>query len=144
MISTRVFSLGFQKLDFGLGKNVLLASRNDSLYWYHLYKEKKPQHKLKGLSHFISTGNIDSYCQANPMVVKENPSNCAQYYNCSDNSSKYGHHLEECPYPDLFSTMTLSCQKFESVDCKNKTEPEAPCLYNCCLCTLSDIFKGKV
>jgi len=43
--------------------------------------------------------------------------------------SKYGHHLEECQYPELFSMVTMSCEKFESVDCTNKTEPEAPCKY---------------
>ncbi|XP_052252894.1 uncharacterized protein LOC127859481 isoform X5 [Dreissena polymorpha] len=86
----------------------------------------------------INSKNIDSFCQANPTAVKTNPSNCAQFFNCSDLSSRYGHFLEECTYPMLFSNTTLTCERFESVNCKNRSEPQAPCEYLQNLCNPSD------
>ena len=72
---------------------------------------------------------MDSYCKANPGVIKVNPDNCAQYFNCSDPSSPYGQHLEECKYPSLFSDVTLRCEQFDTVTCDKRKEPQAPCKY---------------
>ena len=83
---------------------------------------------------FISTlyyiiGNIDPFCQANPTSIVPHPDTCGQYYNCSA-MSKYGHHLQECHYPDLFDEVSLTCKNFEQVKCKkSKHEPEAPCKF---------------
>jgi hypothetical protein len=71
--------------------------------------------------------NIDSYCKANPRAIKPHPTNCAQYVDCSAINSPYGKYIQECSYPDLFSVDTMSCQKFESVSCIPKNEPQAPC-----------------
>ncbi|KAL4228860.1 hypothetical protein ACF0H5_011900 [Mactra antiquata] len=86
----------------------------------------------------INKANIDSYCHTYPNAVKVNPLNCAQYYNCTDPTAPYGHHLEECTYPDLFSTTTMSCQRFQNVLCSNRTEPQAPCEYMQNLCQPTD------
>ena len=91
-------------------------------------------HLLLHFYWFISTfhhitGNIDPFCQANPTSIVPHPDTCGQYYNCSA-MSKYGHHLQECHYPDLFDEVSLTCKNFEQVKCnKSKHEPEAPCKF---------------
>ncbi|XP_071175832.1 uncharacterized protein [Mytilus edulis] len=82
----------------------------------------------------ISTTDIDSFCTANPTSLKPHPSNCAQYYNCSDVNSRYGRYLEECTYPDLFSPVTMRCQNYQTVSCDAKHEPKAPCEYRAHVC----------
>ena len=37
--------------------------------------------------------------------------------------------VEECTYPDLFSRVTMKCDRFEQVDCDHRPEPQAPCEY---------------
>lgn len=74
----------------------------------------------------IFSDNVDDVCKANPGMIKPNPVNCGQYYNCST-MTKYGHHLMECTYPDLFDPVTSQCRKFYSVKCEKKHEPMAPC-----------------
>ena len=37
--------------------------------------------------------------------------------------------LQECPYPDLFSTVYQQCLDFQSVDCEDRHEVQAPCEY---------------
>lgn len=69
---------------------------------------------------------MDSYCQANPKAIKVDHNNCAKYFNCSDNSTLTGH-MKECKYPDLFSSTSLTCASFETVNCDTRTEPKAPC-----------------
>jgi hypothetical protein len=70
---------------------------------------------------------MDNFCKANPRQIKVNPDNCAQYFNCSDTTSQLGHFKEECKYPDLFSTTTMTCQPFNMVPCQTRMEPKAPC-----------------
>lgn len=77
--------------------------------------------------YFFTLGNINAYCKANPKAIKPHPTNCAQFVNCSAAHSRYGQYIQECVYPDLFSADSLSCQKFESVQCIPKNEPQAPC-----------------
>ena len=67
------------------------------------------------------------YCNANPNDIVPTSDNCAQYYNCSQNQTKYQHHVMECQYPDLFSTATLRCENFTVVSCNKRKEPQAPC-----------------
>ncbi|VDI58558.1 Hypothetical predicted protein [Mytilus galloprovincialis] len=86
----------------------------------------------------IPKGNIDAFCLANPTSIVPHPDTCGQYYNCSA-MSKYGHHLQECHYPDLFDDVSLMCKDFEQVKCnKSKHEPEAPCEYLQNRCNVSD------
>lgn len=71
----------------------------------------------------------DRYCQANPGSIVAHSANCAQYYNCSQKNTRLGGYLMECPYPQLFSMITTSCQNFTTTDCQNRFEPQAPCKY---------------
>ena len=83
----------------------------------------------------LFSGNIDEFCKANPTLIVPHPDTCGQYYNCSA-MSKYGHHLQECHYPDLFDEVSLTCKDFEQVKCnQSKHEPEAPCKYSVYLFT---------
>ena len=75
----------------------------------------------------LFAGNIDEICKQNPKAILRKKDNCAQYYNCSVTNSMYGGHLQECKYPDLFSTVSRRCENFKTVPCDNRTEPQAPC-----------------
>ena len=75
---------------------------------------------------FLS-GNVDEICKQNPKAILRKMDNCAQYFNCSVRNSQYGGHLQECSYPDLFSTVSMKCEDFKTVTCDNRTEPQAPC-----------------
>ncbi|XP_062607658.1 uncharacterized protein LOC134269470 [Saccostrea cucullata] len=86
-----------------------------------------------------SPNNIDKICKQNPKAIFRKNDNCAQYYNCSVDNSKYGKHLQECKYPDLFSTISMRCENFKTVKCDNRTEPQAPCEYVQNQCVTSNI-----
>ncbi|XP_062578131.1 uncharacterized protein LOC134240032, partial [Saccostrea cucullata] len=86
----------------------------------------------------IDQRNIDSFCKANPQAIKPHPTDCAQYVNCSHFGTQYGKHIQECTYPDLFSSTSLTCQQFESVTCAPKNEPQAPCDYLQNACAVGD------
>ena len=76
---------------------------------------------------FIITVDAGEYCTAHPTDVIPTVDNCAQYYKCSDRITSLGNHREECSYPDLFSSESLSCESFMDVDCSTRAEPKAPC-----------------
>ena len=76
---------------------------------------------------FFITVDAGQYCTAHPTDVLPTVDNCAQYYNCSDRITSLGNHKEECSYPDLFSSESLSCESFMDVDCSTRAEPKAPC-----------------
>ncbi|KAK3583070.1 hypothetical protein CHS0354_004015 [Potamilus streckersoni] len=82
----------------------------------------------------VTQGTIPDYCKAHPTAVIASDTNCAKYYNCSDVKSRIGGNAVECKYPDLFSTTTNQCGNFTLVQCKNRTEPQAPCQYDQNLC----------
>ena len=91
---------------------------------------------------FVFTlGNIMSYCKANSKAIKPHPTNCAKYVNCSATDSIYGKFIQECTYPQLFSSISLRCEKFESVTCIPRNEPQAPCKCLPCIPSL-DILEG--
>lgn len=71
--------------------------------------------------------NIDEYCRTHPTSVLPHPNNCAQYFNCRDRNSKFGHYLEECTYPQLFSSLTKTCANFTTARCEKRFVPQAPC-----------------
>ena len=78
----------------------------------------------------ILSAHIKDLCFANPQAVVPHPSNCAQYFDCSQVSTSFGHYLMECAYPMLFDESTLSCRDFNQVQCGTKREPLAPCEYS--------------
>lgn len=78
----------------------------------------------------LFTVDIDAVCQMNKTAIVANPFNCAQYYDCSKQVSAFGKpYLQECKYPDLFSSGTNSCEPFTSVtgSCGRRKEAQAPC-----------------
>lgn len=100
------------------------------LCWLHHMFEKKVEITFCVcllISFYLSLGDIDEICKQNPKAILRKIDNCAQYYNCSVSNSSYGGHLQECKYPDLFSTVSMECENFKTVTCDNRTEPQAPC-----------------
>lgn len=78
----------------------------------------------------LFTVDIDAVCKKNKTAIVVNPFNCAQYYDCSKQVSAFGKpYLQECKYPDLFSSGTNSCEPFTSVtgSCGRRKEAQAPC-----------------
>ena len=73
--------------------------------------------------------DIPEYCKAHRTAVIPDPDNCAKYYNCT-----YTQH-QECKYPGLYNPNTRSCDKFTSVSCDHRQEPQAPCKYHVTLRT---------
>ena len=76
--------------------------------------------------------DVPGYCKANPREVIPDHDNCAHYFDCTKVNQNRTSRLisisgTECTYPDLFDTQTLTCQRFQSVNCKDRPEPQAPC-----------------
>ncbi|XP_076443984.1 uncharacterized protein LOC143282269 [Babylonia areolata] len=66
--------------------------------------------------------------------VFPHPGNCAWYFNCSllpdaVMETYHGDHVVECPYPQLFSSVSLQCEDFADVLCQSRSEPKSPCDY---------------
>lgn len=76
---------------------------------------------------FISVDVID-YCKVHSNDVLPDPDNCAKYYRCRDQMSKFIGQTGDCTYPDLFSTSTKACESFTTVNCGTRKEPQAPCM----------------
>jgi hypothetical protein len=76
----------------------------------------------------IDTDGAPDYCNIHPNAVVAKEDNCAQYYNCSRPAKRFASsQMQECTYPYLFSRITMKCEKFTSVACDNRPEPQAPC-----------------
>lgn len=72
---------------------------------------------------------VMSFCPDYPAVQVLHPTQCAQFYDCSNMNSLPNQpaYLNECPYPKLFNDQTLRCEDYASVDCGDRAEPLSPC-----------------
>nr|XP_022335507.1 uncharacterized protein LOC111132108 [Crassostrea virginica] len=77
----------------------------------------------------IGAAAIRAYCTAHPGEIKANPVNCAQYFDCGEESIKASTFLRECPYPQEFDDKTSTCVNFTMVDCGKRREYTSPCDY---------------
>lgn len=68
-----------------------------------------------------------SFCSANKNAIAADSLNAAHFINCSDPNPNISHYIQECPYPELFSTETYSCQDFRTVPVDSRIVPQAPC-----------------
>ena len=71
--------------------------------------------------------DIPDYCKVHPAAMIPDPTNCAKFYNCSQNMATKTAVTSECKYPDLFSRVSNKCEKFQNVSCDTRKEPQAPC-----------------
>ena len=76
------------------------------------------------------TEAIRNFCGTNQGVVKENPTNCAQYFDCGEESIRARTFLRECPYPMQFATTENLCKDFTTVNCQGRGDVKAPCEYD--------------
>lgn len=76
----------------------------------------------------LMAADVPDFCKSNPTALVAADDNCAQYYNCSDPRSSLGAYVEECNYPDLFSTYSMSCGGFTRTLCGTRPEPQTPCM----------------
>lgn len=75
------------------------------------------------------TVDAPSYCQAHPRDIIPMKDNCAHYIDCARVLAGASEPVSECTYPDLFSTLSMTCQAFTTVQCDTRPEPQAPCKY---------------
>ncbi|CAG2197441.1 unnamed protein product [Mytilus edulis] len=93
---------------------------------------------------FISFLDVNQTCKSDANRLIPHPNTCQLYYNCSQAVSPiptwyrlYTHipqvlrpaYLHECPYPELFSTTTMSCQNYTDVKCGSRYETKNKCDY---------------
>jgi len=74
---------------------------------------------------------MQEVCKANPTAVIPDATNCARFYDCREAGLFGVSYRKECHYPDLFSTVTGSCENFTTVACDTRPEPQAPCELMC-------------
>lgn len=75
--------------------------------------------------------SIEIYCAQHMNDKIAHPANCARYIDCRPTAlhPELGRHQGECTYPQLYSTLTSTCENFEQVQCTTRYEPKAPCEY---------------
>ncbi|CAG2230967.1 unnamed protein product [Mytilus edulis] len=98
--------------------------------------------------------NVNQTCKFDENTLIPHPNICQLYYNCSQAVSPLPIYIEtifspnipqvlrpaylhECPYPELFSTTTMSCQNYTDVryETKNKSDyPEVRTNFPCEFC----------
>lgn len=75
---------------------------------------------------------IEQQCENGASIIPH-PSECQLYYNCSLRYEyvprHFEQHMEECTYPQFFSTKTEKCEDFEKVDCGKRMETTDGCDY---------------
>lgn len=74
-------------------------------------------------------GDVISFCAANKNTVAADSLNAAHFINCSDPSPALTHFIQECPYPQLFSMETNTCQDFRTIPTDSRIVPQAPCKF---------------
>ncbi|VDI22577.1 Hypothetical predicted protein [Mytilus galloprovincialis] len=89
--------------------------------------------------------DVNQTCKYDADTFIPHPNTCQLFYNCSQAVSPlptenrvYSHnpqilrpaYLHECPYPELFSTTTLSCKNYTEVKCRSRYETKNKCELN--------------
>ena len=83
--------------------------------------------------HSVTSTIISDQCSGGTDLLPH-PSYCQLYYNCSAPSGNIparpqDHYLDECPYPQLFSTTTNRCEPFYQVECGQRQVLLDFCMY---------------
>ncbi|CAG2229568.1 unnamed protein product [Mytilus edulis] len=88
--------------------------------------------------------DVNQTCKYDTDTLIPHPNTCQLFYNCSQAVSPiptaeriYSHipqilrpaYLHECPYPELFSTTSMSCQNYTDVKCGSRYETKNKCDY---------------
>ncbi|CAC5391695.1 unnamed protein product [Mytilus coruscus] len=88
--------------------------------------------------------DVNQTCKADADTFIPHPNTCQLFYNCSqaltplpteDRIYSYNPqilrpaYLHECPYPELFSMKTMSCQNYTEVECGSRYETKNKCDY---------------
>ena len=74
--------------------------------------------------------DVLDYCKVHQAAMIPDPTNCAKFYNCSQNMATKTAVTSECKYPDLFSRVSNKCERFQNVSCDTRKEPQAPCKFD--------------
>lgn len=81
------------------------------------------------INYCFYSDHLVEFCGIHSQVSVPHPDNCALYLDCKKIHSSNPLLVQECPYPQLFSTQTMKCQPFYTVQCHGKKEPMAPCKF---------------
>ncbi|XP_076453497.1 uncharacterized protein LOC143288755 [Babylonia areolata] len=71
----------------------------------------------------ISKESMLRYCTNFLTGRVQNPANCAQYYDCTQNLTN----VQECRYPDLYHVASQQCRPYKEVECKGRQLFLDPC-----------------
>ncbi|BFZ01380.1 hypothetical protein BsWGS_04419 [Bradybaena similaris] len=87
----------------------------------------------------LSAMDVIKMCQGKRGSLLAHPDSCSWYVNCSMTpdavmSRYFDGYVMECPYPQLFSSVTSQCEDFNHVDCQSRFEPKSPCEYRANKC----------
>ncbi|XP_052086950.1 neurogenic locus notch homolog protein 2-like [Mytilus californianus] len=97
-----------------------------------------------GFAGFKCEIDVNQTCKYDADTLIPHPNTCQLFYNCSQAVSPlptedrlYTHrpqilrpaYLHECPYPELFSTSTLTCHNYTEVNCRSRFETKNKCDY---------------
>ncbi|XP_056000588.1 uncharacterized protein LOC130048213 [Ostrea edulis] len=81
----------------------------------------------------LTATKVEEICRLQPSLIFPHPDECQLYYNCSvtytDIPIHSEQHLQECRYPDVFSTQTLQCENFTAVCCGARKVLKDKCDY---------------
>ncbi|KAL8560969.1 hypothetical protein ACOMHN_061183 [Nucella lapillus] len=98
-----------------------------------------------GKSGDLPLSQLKTRCQKAPGAVFAHPGHCQLYYNCSHSAvpslySLFSLYMQECPYPQQFSTLASRCQDYHHVRCGNRREHFDQCGYRRYRCTRSHCY----
>ena len=77
--------------------------------------------------YFTITDDPSPYCNVYPNALLPHPENCAQFFDCRQRNTALGNYLRECPYLQLYSIQDKRCHNYQTITCRTRFEPKAPC-----------------
>ncbi|OWF55607.1 Protocadherin Fat 4 [Mizuhopecten yessoensis] len=92
-----------------------------------------PTHTGTTCETVVTNLDIANLCARNPDLTIPHPTECQLFYNCSHAYNTvprfFEQHMQECPYPKLFSVETKTCEAFDDVQCTYRKEQKSGCDY---------------
>ncbi|XP_069142729.1 protein jagged-1a-like [Argopecten irradians] len=100
-----------------------------------------PTHTGPTCETVVTNLDIATICAHSPDLVIAHPKECQLFYNCSHTYPTiprfFEQNMQECPYPQLFSTETKKCEAFEDVQCTYREEHKSGCDYRHIKCPVA-------
>ncbi|XP_069142515.1 uncharacterized protein [Argopecten irradians] len=103
-----------------------------------------PNYTGKYCETVVQSFTMPQLCAVNPNIKMPHPTECQLYYDCSHTYDTvprfFEQHMKECPYPQQFSDITLTCESFEDVTCGTRTDYKSACDYRSYKCPVAHCY----